>query len=233
MKTETKNNQAMEKAMNNQNNNADFGTSANHNETLVREAYDGIARHYIAAVVGGLLLFSGAAFAQTPAFDAFVHIAGIPGDATDVRFKEWTQVYSFSHDESMGDTVVGSTMTKVEFADVLIVKALDKGSPKLNLACAKGSRIPSVVIAFVRTTGDKAIFYRIIMTDVLVTGVRPSGTTLLGSMNLPSPKASTVPTEDVTLRATSIQWEYIPVDAQGQPVGSVKANWDVSANKGS
>jgi type VI protein secretion system component Hcp len=60
------------------------------------------------------------------------------------------------------------------------------------------------------------------MTDVLVSSVRPGGSSQGGDA---------LPLEEVSVRFSKVQLEYIPIDKTGKPQGTVPAGWDLAANK--
>lgn len=60
------------------------------------------------------------------------------------------------------------------------------------------------------------------MTDVLVTSVRPGGSSHGGE---------TVPLEEINFSYGKIELKYTKLDMKGQPAGNVAAGWDLKANK--
>ena len=80
------------------------------------------------------------------AFDAFIKIEGIPGESTDDAHADWIEVLSYSCGVSQpasgsASSGGGASAERADFQDFSIVKALDKASPKLALACADGTHI--------------------------------------------------------------------------------------------
>ncbi len=162
------------------------------------------------------------------AFDAFLKISTIPGESTDDKHKDWIEVLSFSHGvaqptASQARSASGAHTTgRVDISDFSIVKALDKASPKLNLACCTGEHIPDVVVELCRAGGDKQKYMEYKMFDVMVSSVRPGGNSH-GSENLPL--------EEVHFSFGKINWVYTPIDKTGKPQGQVPAGWDLQHNK--
>ena len=163
------------------------------------------------------------------AFDAYLKISTIPGESTDDKHKDWIEILSYSHGLSQpttgGRSSGGSAAAeRADHHDFTIVKALDKASPKLALACCNGEHIKEVTLELCRAGKDKQKYMEYKMSDVLVSGVRPGGS---------SGGSETLPLEEVSFNYGKIEWVYTETDHQtGKPKGSVKAHWDATANKG-
>jgi len=164
------------------------------------------------------------------AFDAFLKIDGIPGESTDDKHKDWIEIlgYGFGVSQATGGAsrsdAGAASSGRADFADLSIVKRLDKASPKIFLSCIKGDHIKSVVLEFCRATGDKTKYCDIKLSDVLITAAQPSG----------QPKAAdAVPTENVSFNFGKIEYTYYATDHKtGKPAGQVAMNWDTTTNKG-
>jgi type VI secretion system secreted protein Hcp len=154
--------------------------------------------------------------------DAFLSLEGIPGESTDGRHRDEIEVLSFNLAiaQQAAHLGGGAGAGKVEMKDLLIVKAVDKASPRLFLACAAGERLKKAVLTVRRPGGDRADYLRIVLTDVLVTSVRLGGGGAEGR-----------PQEEVSLDYGRIELEYTAVDQAGKGQGPVRAGWDVKANK--
>ena len=73
------------------------------------------------------------------AFEAYLKIDGIAGNATDHKHKDWIEVQSFSWGENntgVASHGAGGGAGKVHMQDLQFVKQMDKSSPKLFLAWA-------------------------------------------------------------------------------------------------
>ena len=163
-------------------------------------------------------------------FDAFLKIDGIPGESTDDKHKDWIEILSFSHgvsQPSSGSRSSGGAASgqRADHQDFSIVKTLDKASPKLYLNCCNGTHIKEVKVELCRATGDKQKYMEFKMSDVIVSNVRPGGSSQGGEA---------LPLEEVAFNYGKIEWAYTATDHKtGKPAGDVKANWDVTKNKGS
>ena len=84
-------------------------------------------------------------------FDAFIKVDGIPGESTDSKHKDWIEILSFHWgvEQPSGGTKssVGALgRERTEHDDFSIVKAIDKASPKLFMACCDGTHIKEIKI---------------------------------------------------------------------------------------
>ena len=114
------------------------------------------------------------------AFDAFIKIEGIPGESTDDAHADWIEVLSYSCGVSQpasgsASSGGGASAERADFQDFSIVKALDKASPKLALACADGTHIGEIILELCRAGGDKVKYMEYKLGDAIVSSVRPGG----------------------------------------------------------
>jgi type VI secretion system secreted protein Hcp len=110
------------------------------------------------------------------AFDAFLKLEGIDGDSRDDQHANWIEVLSYSWG-AVQPSIAGSGggAGKVAFQDFHFVTNFSKASPELFKRCATGEHIKSGVLA-VRKAGEKPLeFYKVRMTDVLVSSYQDSG----------------------------------------------------------
>lgn len=163
------------------------------------------------------------------AFDAFLKISNIPGESTDERHSDWINILCFSHaiNQPTG-TAPNSSAARIaqraEHQAFVVVKALDKSSPKLAAACCSGERISEVILALCQAGGKKTQFMEYKMTDVTVSSVCPKGD-VHGKDSLPL--------EEVAFRYLKIEWAYTVIDsATGMPQGDVKSYWDLVIDSG-
>ena len=163
------------------------------------------------------------------AFDCFLKIDGVPGESTDDKHKDWIELLSYSHgvsQPSSGSVSSGGSRSaeRCDHADFSIVKTLDKASPKLSLFCCDGTHVKTIKMELCRATGDKQKYMEYVLTDVIVSGVRPGGSAQGGEA---------LPLEEVTFNYGKIEWIYTETAHDtGKPKGDIKANWDLELNKG-
>lgn len=161
------------------------------------------------------VLFSGK---DSAANDIFLKITGIDGESTDDRHPAWIEVLSFS----MGMSHIWSGGSDQLFMeDIVLVKIVDKASPKLMEKCATSELISSVVIDFSFSTGDKVTYYKYELEDVLVSSFYCSGDS-----------NDYKPTETVTLSFEWIKVTYTEFDiTTGSPKGNVEFTWDLELGR--
>lgn len=160
-------------------------------------------------------------------FDAFLKISTIPGECTDDKHKEWIEILSYHWGASQA-TGGQASMTgahagqRVDIQDFSLVKQLDKASPKLFMACCTGEHIADVTVELCKAGGDKQKYMTYKFSQVLVSSVRPGGSSQGGDA---------LPLEEVSFRFSKCQLEYIPIDKTGKAQGQVPAGWDLALNK--
>jgi type VI secretion system secreted protein Hcp len=161
------------------------------------------------------------------AFDAFIKLSTIPGESTDDKHKDWIEVLSFSHglaQHTAGavSATGGHTGGRVDIAELSFVHGLDKASPKLALACCTGEHIPEVKMELCKAGGTKELFMEYKFTDVVVSSVRPGGS---------STATGAVPLEEVSIAFGKISWKYSVIDYKtGRVSGNVATGWDLQKN---
>lgn len=160
-------------------------------------------------------------------FDAYLKIDGIPGESRDDQHKDWIQLIAYNHQmtqpaSATDNTAGAATSAKVNFGDMIVTKYMDKSSPKLSDACAKGTHIANVMLHAAAQTGAKNTYLEIKMENVVVSSINTDGKST----------SSQYPVELVGLKFGKITWTYTQLDrTTGQKQGNVVAGWDLMANK--
>ncbi len=163
------------------------------------------------------------------AFDAFLEIENVPGESTDKGHGDWIEILSFSHglaqmSSGSRSSGGGGGAERCDHSDFSVIKALDKASPKLALACCKGEDVGKVTLELCRATGDKQTYMKYVMEGVLVSSVRPGGSAQGGEK---------LPLEEVAFNYSKITWTYTETDHKtGAAKGDVETNWDLNENTG-
>jgi len=149
-----------------------------------------------------------AGFAPEADAAAFMKLGDIKGEATDSKHQDWIIIESMSSaisrstsddakdtKRSRGDTTLG---------DVVVTRELDKSSTKLQESCANGSFFDEVEIVFTRTNedGTEQPYLKYKLKDVIVTSYSFHG----------NAAGEPLPTEEMTLGYTEVEWTYIAVD---------------------
>lgn len=156
------------------------------------------------------------------AFDAYLKIDGIEGEAKDKNHNGWIQLLAVNHNlvQTGTEATAGGAHSsgRINHADVACVKSMDSSSPNLYLSCCNGKSHKTATIEFQRAVGDKQqVFYKIELTDVLISSVSPS-------------VSGDFPTESFGLKYGTIKWTYTKTDTDGKATGDVVAGWNVKEN---
>jgi len=158
------------------------------------------------------------------AVDYFLKIDGVEGESQDHKHKSEIQLESWSWGESQMGTHSGGGgggAGKVSMQDFHFVKKVDKSTPKLFLHCATGEHIKKAVLTCRKAGGKQDAFLIVTMSDLLVSSYQTGG----------SGHSDIVPTDQISMNFSKIEWEYKEQKADGSFGGSVKAGYDVKANK--
>jgi type VI secretion system secreted protein Hcp len=157
--------------------------------------------------------------------DYFLKIDGIDGESGDAAHKGEIHLESWSWGEQQSGTHSGATggggAGKVQMNDFLFVMTVNKSSPKLMLACANGEHVKKAVLTCRKAGKEAQEFLKVTMSDLLVSSYQTSG----------SGHADILPTDQISLNYSKIEFEYKEQKADGTLGGAVKAGWDVKANK--
>jgi len=157
------------------------------------------------------------------ASDYLLELDGIKGESSDSKHKGSIEVESFS----WGMTQSGSPATgggagagKVVFQDIHFTTRLSSASPQLFLTSATGEHIKKAVL-FVRKAGsEQQEYYKVTLEDVLVSSYQQAGSS-----------EDVTPVDSFSLNFAKIELEYTAQRADGSSGGSVKAGYDLKANK--
>lgn len=153
---------------------------------------------------------------------AFIKFDGVDGECQDKDHKNWSDLASFSQSlHKPGGGATGSTRRRgdVVLDDLVCVKELDKSSPKLAEAVAKGKVFVKVEIHLTASYTDsgRVTYYSYELKNVLVTSYQVGG----------SGQADQVPTEQFSLNFEEIKVTYTENDSKGKKKGNVEYSWKV------
>lgn len=158
-------------------------------------------------------------------FSIFCKVEGIPGESTDARHKDWIEVLSFQHGIHLPVPSVpggpGVPSGRSQHQEFVIVKHLDKASPKLYESVCTGKHFKTVTIEMLRA-GNQFKFMEIDLDDVIISGVAPAGS---------AQATDPLPAESVNFFYERIRWIYTPMLPDGSPGPQVTGGWDIAANK--
>jgi type VI secretion system secreted protein Hcp len=151
----------------------------------------------------------------------YIKLGEIKGESTEPNHKEWINLLSVSQGVSRGmpSGASGSTRKRgaATLGDIVIVKELDKSTPKLVEAICKGTQFPTVTIHLTTSAeGDTRTPYMAWeLKNAMVTDYSVSGATEGGS----------VPTESLSINYEEVKWTYDEIDKDNKSKGKVETSW--------
>ena len=178
---------------------------------------------------------------------AYIKFEGIDGESQNEGHEGWSEIVSFSqgiHKPDSGTT--GSTRRRgdVVLEDIVLVKQLDKASPKLAEAICKGEVFPKVEIHLTGPSEGSTCsgtFYVYELKNVMITSYKVSGSNPLAyALIAPAPdvtmpfagpfvvQAVDAPIEEISLNFEEIKVIYTECDPiTGKAKGNVEYTWKV------
>jgi type VI secretion system secreted protein Hcp len=156
------------------------------------------------------------------AVDFFLKLDGIEGESHDDKHKNEIDLSSWSWGESQSGSHSaggGGGAGKVSMQDFHFVMKMNKATPKLMLACANGEHIKHATLTCRKAGKEQQEYLKIKMSDVLVSSYQTGG------------HGEIVPTEQIKLNFSKIEFEYKPQKPDGTLDSPVKAGYDLKANK--
>lgn len=156
--------------------------------------------------------------------DIFIKIVGIEGESGDDSHKNEIEVDSWSWEVAQASNMhsgSGGGSGKATVGDLEFVHAVDKATPNLLKYCLTGKHINEAVLVVRKAGGAPLEYLKITMNDIVVTSVRPHG----------SSKDETRINEVVRLSFSKVKEEYVVQNAMGGSSGVVTAAYDIKANK--
>jgi type VI secretion system secreted protein Hcp len=156
--------------------------------------------------------------------DYFLKIDGIEGESFDSKHKNEIDLESWSWGETQTGTHAGGGgggAGKVSMQDFHFVMKYNKSSPKLFQACASGQHIPKAVLTCRKAGGEQEEYLKVTMSDLLVSSYQSGG----------SAGRDVIPTDQISLNFSKVEFEYKEQTEKGTLSGTVKAGWDLKANK--
>jgi len=146
---------------------------------------------------------------------AYLKFDGVDGEATDAKHKEWIDVLSFSQTitrETSDSSGATRTRSSATMGDIVVVKELDKSSPKLAESILMGKVFPTVKFQLASSAGT---YFTYELKNVMVTSYSISG------------DADQVPMEEFSLNFEEIKVTYTEMDSEGNKKGNVEYSWKV------
>ena len=156
------------------------------------------------------------------AFDAYLKIDGVTGEATRKGFEGQIELMSFSlgvsNPTTVGSATGGSGAGKATLSDFNIMRITDSASVSLFQQCALGKSYSSAAVSLNKASGDDTplTYLKYEFTEVFVSSIQWSG----------SSGGTDAPMESVSFSYASLKTTYTPQDASGGPGDPVVASYD-------
>jgi type VI secretion system secreted protein Hcp len=157
------------------------------------------------------------------AVDFFLKIDGIEGESQDKTHKGEIPVMSWSFGAAQSGTSShgsGAGGGKVNFQDFHFVMTVNKSTPKLLEKCADGTHIKNAVLVCRKAGGTQQEYLKVTFTDILVSSYQIGG----------SGGSDIIPTDQVSLNFSKIEFEYKEQKPDGSLGGAIKSGWDQKLN---
>lgn len=165
------------------------------------------------------------------AHDVFLKIEGVSGPHSEADMEGYIRLSTFSHaiEQPMSGSATGAgaeSAGRATHGDFIIVKDVDRTSPRLALLCCLGETIPNVTLEVRESANLRAVYMEYRMSDVIVRSVRPS----LSYTN--DRRQENVTREQIAFRYGRIRWTYTDNDERGVPREELAHFWDAQQNYG-
>ncbi|KAJ3300117.1 hypothetical protein HDV03_002439 [Kappamyces sp. JEL0829] len=116
----------------------------------------------------------------------------------------------------------GAGSGKPSFKDMSLTKYVDKATPALLSAVAKGTRIPKATL-YVRNTNNAAAKPLTVLQYDLEE-------VLISSSNIGGTGDDSRITESITINYAKVTVSYVPVDSKGTAGAAIKSCFDITTN---
>ncbi len=173
------------------------------------------------------------------AFNSYIQIDGIEGQATDMAHPNWIDVVSFSHGAQQETQYANQTNAagRGVLAPFVFVHLLDKATPNLQKACMSGQNIATVKLEVCAQIGGmKQKVYEVEMSNVRVTEAKVitvdapiCADTLMAGIGRDAAALRLV--EQVSLMAEEYKWTAHTFKTTGELGGDVAAGWNVATDQ--
>ena len=159
------------------------------------------------------------------AIDMFLKIDGVDGESIDDKHRNEIALLSFSWGEAQltpaGGAGGGGGVGKLTMQDFHFTALVNKSSPRLFLACAKGEHFKTAVLTVRRTGATPTDFFVWRLGEIVVSSYQSSAELAGGAL----------PVDHVSMSFSKIELEYRPMNPDGTPGAAVKAGWDLKTGR--
>jgi type VI secretion system secreted protein Hcp len=136
-------------------------------------------------------------------FSAYLKLAGIEGESTDVDHRREIELLSFTFGARHLDF---QSVGRTEISELQVSKPVDCASPKLLVACFKGEPLASGVLSV--RSGSGRDFFSVRLSNILVTSWQVNGD---------ASSDPWYPAEAVTFSYQKLELDYILPGPSGDP----------------
>jgi len=176
---------------------------------------------------------------------AYLKFDGIDGESKSLGHEGWSEIVSFSQPIHKPGLSIDTTRRRGEviFEDIVIVKQIDKASPKLAESICTGKVFPKVEIHLTGPSEGstcQGTFYRYELKNVMITSYKVTGSNPLAyALVAPAPdiilpysgpfivQAVDAPMEELSINYEEIKVTYTECDSTGKAKGNVEYSWKV------
>lgn len=155
------------------------------------------------------------------AFDAFLKIKGVDGEATAKGYEKSIELYSFSWGASNPTTIghgTGGGAGKVSISSFNVMKRTDVASATLFAKCCSGDHMPEVTVVLRKAGGSSPLEYLTYkFTEVYVDSIQWSG----------SSGGDDTPSESLSLTFAKVEITYKQQDEKGGAAKTIGASYDL------
>lgn len=137
----------------------------------------------------------------------YIKFDGVDGEVKDSGFEGYLKVEFFKVE------IEGAAgRERPVLKDLVISLPMEKSSPNLMLACATGQILRNASLVLTKSTGagEEVIFLKLDLRNVVVSSYSSSG------------NGQKLPTDQITLGYTEVEWTYLVYDDNGALKGTVK-----------
>jgi len=155
---------------------------------------------------------------------AYIKFDGVDGEAQDKDHAAWSDLLSVQQSitrssEGASTRARGSAV----LSDIVVVKELDKSSPKLAESVATGKVFPKVEIHLTASYADsgRVTYYAYELKNVMVSSYSISA----------NGQTDEIPMEEISFNFEEIKVTYTEYDNKGKSKGNVEYAWKVEEGK--
>jgi type VI secretion system secreted protein Hcp len=155
---------------------------------------------------------------------AYLKMPDIEGEVEEQNHEKWIEVDSVSMPifRSITEGAKGAQRRSGEtsLGDFVVIKQWDSSSAKLAESCANGVHMDEVVVHLTSTINNQNVVnMEIKLKDAIISGYSFHG----------NATQQPVPSEQITMNYTEIEWTYKKFDRMGAEAGNFPAHYSTEA----